>query len=288
VVSKILDYRSYVTGQIVALLESGSSPQINSVIELGMNHEEQHQELLAYDIKAILGNQPTFPEYNNSFALKPITTAPTFVSLSEGLYEIGYSGDGFCFDTEKGRHKVYLEAVELCTQLVTNSEYIKFIEAGGYTNFDLWHAEGWEFITQEQIVAPLYWHKVEGQWHRYSLGGFEKVNPLEPVMHISYYEAFAYAQWAGMRLPTEFEWEAAQAKFEWGQLWEWTSSAFEPYPRFSKAPGAIGEYNGKFMVSQQVLRGASVATPKGHSRASYRNFFNPKMRWQFVGLRLAK
>ncbi|EPR69153.1 SUMF1/EgtB/PvdO family nonheme iron enzyme [Cyclobacterium qasimii] len=171
---------------------------------------------------------------------------------------------------------------------MTNAEYIQFIESGGYTNFNLWHSDGWEFINNNDIKAPLYWYKIEGKWHHYTFNGLQAVNENLPVQHVSYYEAFAFAEWKGMRLPTEFEWEVAADQFSWGQLWEWTSSAYLPYPGFQKAPGALGEYNGKFMVNQQVLRGASVATACNHSRKTYRNFFAPPSQWIFSGIRLAK
>ncbi len=288
VVSKVLEFRAHVTQAVADLMNQGPNPELEAVIELGVNHEQQHQELLAYDIKSLLGSQPTFPDYGKTFCLPENTTEPQFITIEEGLYMVGYNGDGFHFDLELGRHKVYLESFNISTALVTNGDYLEFIEAGGYQDFNLWHAEGWDFINEHEIIAPLYWYKQDGVWSRYCLEGFIAVNPKEPVMHISYYEAFAYAAWKQMRIPTEFEWEVASSQLNWGTLWEWTSSAFLPYPNFKKAPGAIGEYNGKFMINQKVLRGASVATPKGHSRPTYRNFFHPQMRWQFAGLRLIK
>ena len=164
----------------------------------------------------------------------------------------------------------------------------KIIEAGGYVNFNYWHAEGWDWVKNNQVTAPMYWHLIDGVWHSYTLEGLKPLDPHEKVTHVSYYEAYAFANWAGMRLPTEFEWEAAAGSFDWGQRWEWTESAYLPYPGFTKAPGAIGEYNGKFMVNQKVLRGASIATPAAHSRITYRNFFQPHLRWQFTGIRLAR
>ena len=165
---------------------------------------------------------------------------------------------------------------------------MEFIKAGGYQKFDLWHAEGWDWVTQHKITSPLYWHQINDEWHHYSLKGLEKIDLAAPVTHISYYEAFAYAQWKGFRLPTEFEWETAQQYFPWGKRWEWTESAYLPYPNYQKAAGALGEYNGKFMVNQKVLRGSSIATPTKHSRPTYRNFFHPQLRWQYTGIRLAK
>ena len=211
-----------------------------------------------------------------------------FVQMEEGLYHIGHRGEGFCFDNELAHHKVFLGAYEIANRLVTNGEYMAFMEAGGYQDFNWWHSDGWDFIQKEDIRAPLYWHKIDGKWYSYNYDGLKLIDQDLPVSHISYYEAFAFASWKGMRLPTEQEWEAASPFFPWGQLWEWTGSAYLPYPGFKKAPGALGEYNGKFMVNQHVLRGASAATPAGHSRNTYRNFFHPEMRWMFAGIRLVK
>ncbi len=215
-------------------------------------------------------------------------SALVFITIKEGVYQIGHSTSGFSFDNELGVHKTYLHQFKISNNLTTNAEYIAFIEAGGYTNFNLWHAEGWDFITKNNIIAPLYWHKVKGVWHYYTLNGFKPVEPNKPVTHISMYEAYAYAEWKQMRLPTEFEWEVAAEHLNYGELWEWTNSAYLPYPNFSKAPGALGEYNGKFMINQHVLRGASIATPENHSRKTYRNFFQADMRWLFSGIRLAQ
>ncbi len=287
-VDEVYDYRKYVDHQMVEFLNENPSEEAKQTIKLGLQHEQQHQELFFYDIKYILGNQPTFPKFETDVHLKQVDAPSEFIKIEEGIYEIGFNGDGFCFDCELGRHKVYLNAFEISNQLVTNEEYIEFIEAGGYKDFNLWHAEGWDFIQNEEITAPLYWHLKDDEWHSYTFEGFKKVNPKEPVMHISFYEAWAFAEWKGMRLPTEFEWEIASSKLEHGQLWEWTNSAFLPYPNFKKPEGAIGEYNGKFMVNQMVLRGASIATPKNHSRNTYRNFFHPNLRWMFSGIRLVK
>jgi len=287
-VEKVYQYREYVNKAMNDFLESDISQEAKSVTELGIQHEQQHQELFYYDIKYILGNQPTFPKLENDLNLEEISNAPKWIGIEEGVYEIGHKGEGFCYDNELGRHKVYLNDFEISNQLVANSEYIEFIEDGGYGNFNLWHAEGWDFVKNNEIIAPEYWHKFDGEWHNYTLNGFEKVNGQKPVMHLSHYEAFAYAEWKQLRLPTEFEWEAASSKFDYGELWEHTNSAYLPYPNFTKAPGALGEYNGKFMINQKVLRGASIATCNNHSRPTYRNFFHPNMRWQFSGIRLAK
>ncbi|MBD3637588.1 MAG: ergothioneine biosynthesis protein EgtB [Crocinitomicaceae bacterium] len=287
-VDRVYAYREYVTKNMAEYLETNPSPEILNIIILGINHEQQHQELLAYDIKYILGNQPTFPEFETDIHLAEENWTAEMIPMDEGLYEIGFNGEGFCFDNELGRHKTYLHPFTISNKLVTNGEFMEFIEDGGYEDFNLWHAPGWDFINENDISAPLYWHKVDGEWHYYHYKGLEKVPPHLPVMHVSLYEAFAFAQWKGMRLPTEQEWEVAADKFNWGQLWEWTGSAYLPYPGFKKADGALGEYNGKFMVNQLVLRGASIATPTGHSRKTYRNFFHAHDRWQFNGIRLAE
>jgi ergothioneine biosynthesis protein EgtB len=281
-------YREYVDKAIYEFLCHEPSPDIKELFILGLNHEEQHQELLYYDIKYILGHNPLFPAYNPEYRCPKFEQASHWISIPEGVYEIGHQGESFCFDNELNRHKVYLNAYQICCCLVTNAEYLEFIEAGGYQDFRYWHAEGWDWVKVNQVTAPMYWHQIDGQWMVYTLRGLEPLNPHETVSHVSYYEAYAYASWKGMRLPTEFEWEVAATQFNWGKSWEWTESAYLPYPGFSKAPGAIGEYNGKFMVSQKILRGASEATPPGHSRITYRNFFHPNLRWLFNGIRLAQ
>jgi ergothioneine biosynthesis protein EgtB len=287
-VEQIMAYRKHVTDSITELLEKDPSSKILDLIEIGIHHEQQHQELLAYDIKYILGNQPTFPVYAERFRLDKQLSELKFTPVPEGLYTIGYQDAGYHFDNELGIHKVFLNNFHIANRLITNREYLAFIDAGGYEDFNLWHAEGWNWVQDNNIQAPLYWHQYKGSWHSYHYQGLEPLDLDLPVIHISYYEAFAFAEWKGMRLPTEFEWEVASELFHWGQLWEWTASAYLPYPGFSKAPGALGEYNGKFMLNQHVLRGGSVATPAGHSRKTYRNFFDPKSRWIFSGLRLAK
>ncbi|SOE19656.1 ergothioneine biosynthesis protein EgtB [Spirosomataceae bacterium TFI 002] len=287
-VEEVLSYRAYVSKSVVSLLEINNNPELLKIVEVGINHEQQHQELLAYDIKYILGNQPSFPEYKGNFHLKPETPSTDWVQIKEGVYTIGHIGEGYSFDNEHGAHKVYLQNTEISPNLVTNGEWLEFIEAGGYDDFNLWHAEGWDFIQKNEIKAPLYWFQKNGDWLYYDFSGLKPVDPTLPVMHISYYEAFAFAEWKGMRLPTEFEWEIAAPQLNYGQTWEWTGSAYLPYPSFTKEPGALGEYNGKFMVNLHVLRGASIATPQGHSRDTYRNFFHPSSRWLFAGLRLAR
>ncbi|MDR9458151.1 MAG: ergothioneine biosynthesis protein EgtB [Salegentibacter sp.] len=289
-VARVYDYRTYVSKALQELMKSEElSEEILELIEIGCHHEKQHQELLYTDIKYILGNNPLFPKYNDQFKENPIEDFKAeWIKLSEGLYEIGHNTNDFCYDNELGQHKVFLDDFVISSKLLTNAEYLEFMESGGYNDVLLWHAEGWDWINNNKINSPLYWHKIEGEWHSYGLNGLYPVIPEAPVTHISYFEAFAYAQWRGLRLPTEFEWEAANEYFKWGSRWEWTESAYSPYPGYTKAPGALGEYNGKFMVNQKVLRGGSVATSKNHTRPTYRNFFHPQLRWQFTGLRLAK
>ncbi|RZJ75838.1 MAG: ergothioneine biosynthesis protein EgtB [Flavobacterium sp.] len=289
-VADVYRYREYVDTQMQAFFSSGDiNNEVATLVELGLNHEQQHQELLFSDIKYILGHNPLFPAYiEKPVFQKPIHQPAAMISFREGVHEIGFNGTGFCFDNELGRHKVYLSSFEISNNPVTNAEYLQFIEAGGYQDFSHWHAEGWEWVRQQQGKSPLYWHFIDGEWMNYTLNGLQKIAPDEAVCHVNFYEASAFASWKGMRLPTEAEWEKASYSLNWGQRWEWTDSAYLPYPGFKKEAGAIGEYNGKFMVSQMVLRGASAATSEGHSRPTYRNFFHPKHQWQFSGIRLAK
>jgi len=300
-VEDVYKYRKYVDEAMTELLSRLPGDELQKTVVLGLNHEQQHQELLYTDIKYILGHNPLFPAWSDhdidDDAMRSPNTPPPsapspavsdgFLSVPAGIYEIGYEGEGFCFDNELARHKVYLNDFRIATAPVTNKEYLGFMEAGGYKNFIYWHAEGWDWVKAHQVAAPLYWHFMEGEWYSYTLGGLRPLDMDRPVCHISYYEAVAYAAWKGRRLPTEWEWEATAGEFNWGRRWEWTESAYLPYPGFKKAEGAVGEYNGKFMVSQMVLRGASVATPARHSRKTYRNFFHPHLRWQFTGIRLA-
>ena len=288
-VDEVYSYRKYVDAAMERFLDAGVGPQLASVVVLGLNHEQQHQELLYTDIKYILGHNPLFPPYSDQDLVGNAQPASpsSFLFIPSGIYDIGYQGNGFSFDNELAAHKVYLNEFRIAAGLVTNEAYLEFIEAGGYGNFVWWHAEGWDWVRKNVVTAPLYWHLIDGGWQQYTLAGLQPLDRLQPVCHISYYEAAAYAAWKGCRLPTEWEWEAASGEFSWGKRWEWTESAYLPYPGFKKAPGAIGEYNGKFMISQMVLRGASVATPADHSRKTYRNFFHPHLRWQFTGIRLA-
>ncbi len=293
-VADVYNYRMHVDKAMNEFLRKKPSHELEELIILGLNHEQQHQELLATDIKYILGNNPLFPPYispsdESPIANKSIRTANDgFIKIDKGIYKIGYKGNGFCFDNELSRHDVLLQDFNIADNLVTNGEYMEFMNAGGYKDFNYWHAEGWDWVKTNNINSPLYWHFINDEWFNYTLHGLQKVDVNNVLCHVSFYEASAYASWKGMRLPTEFEWEIAAQKFDWGKRWEWTESAYLPYPGFSKAPGAIGEYNGKFMVNQKVLRGASEVTPSGHSRITYRNFFHPYLRWQYTGIRLAQ
>ena len=288
--NEVYAYREYVDTAMGHLLQQKLDVDLFQLVTLGLHHEQQHQELLLSDIKYMFGQNPLFPAYDVETSLldQESNRESGHVKISEGVYTIGYQGDGFCFDNELGVHKVYLHDFEIQKGLVTNGEYIEFIEAGGYKDFNLWLDEGWSWLKQNQVSKPLYWHQLDGQWMHYTLKGFQKIKENDILKHISFYEAMAFAEWKGMRLPTEFEWEIASSQLNWGQRWEWTNSAYLPYPGFKKAPGAIGEYNGKFMINQMVLRGASIATSPKHSRPTYRNFFHPNAQWQFTGIRLAK
>jgi ergothioneine biosynthesis protein EgtB len=288
-IANVYAYRQHVDRCMNDLLEKLTDTDALSMIQLGLHHEQQHQELLVTDIKYILGHNPLFPVYKTGHNLVNAENKKSgFLKIPEGVYSIGFEGNGFCFDNELGRHKVYLHDFEISQPLVTNEEYIAFMEDGGYQNFNLWLDEGWSWVNQHAIEAPMYWYKVNGEWHYYTLAGLQKVNPKAILSHVSYYEAAAFAQWKGMRLPTEAEWEIASDQLDWGQRWEWTNSSYLPYPGFTKAIGAVGEYNGKFMINQMVLRGASVATSPEHSRKTYRNFFHAHERWQYTGIRLAR
>ncbi len=295
-VGEIYAYREYVDRHMAQVFTQCSiENELFDVVNLGLQHEMQHQELLLTDIKYILGHNPIFPVYDANCRFDSVQLNPKseFLAFAEGIYNIGFENMDhkkaeFSFDNEHNAHRVYLHNFEIATQPVSFGEFIEFIEDGGYQNFKFWHSDAWAWVNQNKIAAPLFMHKENQTWHRYSLAGYKPIKNDDTLMHVSFYEASAYAAWKGLRLPTEFEWEAAADHFEWGNCWEWTNSAYLPYPGFKTASGAIGEYNGKFMVNQMVLRGASNATAPRHSRKTYRNFFHPNLQWQFAGIRLAK
>ncbi|SFS05996.1 ergothioneine biosynthesis protein EgtB [Sphingomonas jatrophae] len=288
-----------------------------ALVELGIHHEQQHQELLLTDILHLFGENPLAPAiWDRPRPAPAVHPGPIrWIEGRQGIVEIGHDGGGFAFDCEGPRHAALLHPHALADRPVTNAEWQSFVDDGGYTRPDHWLSDGWAWVRAEGISAPLHWRQVNGRWHQFALDGMHPLHPAAPVTHISYYEAEAFARWAGARLPTEAEWEASAAGMDptagnqldaagpvrpraapvgdglrqmFGDVWEWTGSAFLPYPGFRPAAGAVGEYNGKFMSAQFVLKGASCATPRGHSRASYRNFFHPHQRWQFTGVRLAR
>ncbi len=288
-------YRAHVDRAMDEWLEAGPIPvPLAELIELGLHHEQQHQELLLTDIKHAFGLNPTRPAYGAvPERAAPLSGASGWVELPPGIYEAGAGPDGFAFDNERPRHRHYVQSCRVATQPVTCGDYLEFMEAGGYRRAEFWLSDGWAAVQREGWAAPLHWTRGDAGWHVFRLNGEGPVDPRDPVQHLSHYEASAYAAWRGRRLPTEFEWEAAVTlhgaeRMGVGAVWEWTASAYTPYPGFRTAPGAVGEYNGKFMSGQMVLRGSSWATPAGHSRPTYRNFFPPAARWQVSGLRLAE
>ncbi|MDQ3713294.1 MAG: ergothioneine biosynthesis protein EgtB, partial [Acidobacteriota bacterium] len=251
-VKRVFEYRKYVDEKMREFFQQDLSEELRTLVILGINHEQQHQELLITDLKYTFSVNPTFPVYKEGFALveKGEIEPNGFAEIESGIYEIGFQGKGFHFDNELGRHKVYLDDFNISKNLTTNGEFLEFIEDGGYENHLLWHAEGLDWVRQNEISSPLYWHKIDGEWFQFTLGGLRKLQPANAVCHISFYEAAAFAEWKKMRLPTEFEWEGASDRFDWGLRWEWTNSAYLPYPNFKKPAGALGEYNGKFMINQ--------------------------------------
>ena len=295
----VLAYRAQVDERMTRLLPAlVHDAVLCALVELGLQHEQQHQELLVTDIQHLLSCNPLHPAYGRSAPvadLAPATQPLTWLRLDGGLVDIGHTGDGFAFDNESPRHRAWLAPYALASRLVNCGEWRAFVEAGGYQNPALWLSEGWDWRVGQGLEHPLYWHRQgDGGWHEFTLAGLQPLRAAAPAVHLSYYEADAYARWAGERLPTEVEWEhAAQAggtglEQLFGTAWQWTQSSYAAYPGVRVAEGAVGEYNGKFMVNQYVLRGSSCATPPGHARSSYRNFFPATARWQFSGVRLAR
>lgn len=292
---EILDYRREVDQRIAAALESGLDATLLSLIELGIHHEQQHQELFVTDILFNLSQNPTYPAYLNQPATELTSahssSAKTMISFNGGLVNIGHADSSFCFDNEQPQHQVFLRPYQLAQQLVSNADWIAFIDDGGYENPLLWLSDGWKTAQTEGWQMPLYWQK-QDQYLAYGLYGLQPLVLAAPVSNISFFEADAYARWAGKRLPTEAEWEFAASSDGleqlFGKVWQWTASPYVAYPGFKASAGAVGEYNGKFMNGQYVLRGSSFATPEHHARLTYRNFFYPHQRWQFTGLRLAE
>jgi ergothioneine biosynthesis protein EgtB len=313
--AEVLAYRRHVDLAMEQLVSRDAYPA--ELVELGLQHEQQHQELIVTDVKHLLSRNPLKPAYQKQWPLTPIRAPePRWIAVGGGLHEIGHAGDGFAFDPEMPRHRVWLEPFEMASRPVTHGDFMRFIDDGGYRRAELWLSAGWELVLARGWQAPLYWERRDGEWHTFTLHGEAPIDPNTPVCHVSFFEAEAYARWADARLPGEAEWEVAArcaprngnflesgalhplvAREEappgalsqaFGDVWEWTRSEYGPYPGFRAAAGAVGEYNGKFMANQYVLRGGSCATPRDHIRASYRNFFPAQARWQFSGLRLAR
>jgi ergothioneine biosynthesis protein EgtB len=293
-VAETAAYRAHVDAAVAALIETAQDrDEVLRIVEIGLHHEQQHQELMLTDILHAFAQNATHPAYDPHRQWPQAKRAANAAdALIGGIHTIGHDGASFCFDNERPAHQTLLQPVRLARALVTNGEWLEFMAAGGYTKPGLWLSDGWATVEAQGWSAPGYWQHVDGAWFSMTLGGLRPVDPALPVCHVSYYEADAFARWAGKHLPSEAEWEvAAEADAlddAFGAVWQWTRSAYSPYPGYQAEAGALGEYNGKFMVNQMVLRGSSLATPAGHSRKSYRNFFYPSARWQFSGLRLAE
>jgi ergothioneine biosynthesis protein EgtB len=300
--SEVLDYRRDVDARMMSLMShSAEMVELNKLVELGLQHEQQHQELMMTDVLHLLSCNPLKPAYTvSSSPLARPAAELQWLSFKGGVVHIGYDASGFCFDNELPVHRQFLEPYTLASRLVSNREYLEFVESGAYQNPAVWLSEAWDWVQAQQLAHPLYWQKNADAWQVFSLHGLQDLNPDAVLTQISYFEADAYARWSGARLPTETEWENAVVELQsstgkatdgmqfFGNCWQWTSSSYSPYPGYETAAGALGEYNGKFMCNQYVLRGSSCVTPDSHSRASYRNFFPATARWQFSGIRLAR
>jgi len=292
----VAGYRAHVDAAVERLITevpAADAERVFTILEIGLHHEQQHQELLITDILHAFAQNPTDPVYDAQWQPPHAAQGPRgYVAVPAGIHAIGHEGTGFCFDNETPRHDELIPEVGIARHLVSNAEWLEFIAAGGYATASLWLSDGWALAQAEGWQAPGYWRQHDGAWYVMTLAGLKQVDPAEPVLHVSYYEAEAFARFAGKHLPSEAEWEVASRAGlladAFGIAWQWTRSAYLPYPGYRAAEGALGEYNGKFMVSQMVLRGSSLATPEGHERVSYRNFFYPPARWQFTGLRLAE
>jgi ergothioneine biosynthesis protein EgtB len=290
--AEVTAYRAHVDAAVGALIQSAKDfDKLAPIIEIGLHHEQQHQELLLTDILHAFSFNQTHPAYDSHWQWPRAERKKTEGTRIAGIHLIGHGDGGFCFDNEQPAHQILLQPVRLEPGLVTNRHWLEFMADGGYATPTIWLSDGWAAAEAQGWEAPGYWRNIDGEWFSMTLGGLRKVDPDLPVCHVSYYEADAFARWSGKDLPTEGEWEVAAnggtLDDAFGIVWQWTRSAYTPYPGYRAAPGALGEYNGKFMVNQLVLRGSSLATPAGHSRLSYRNFFYPAARWQFSGLRLA-
>ena len=294
--AEVAAYRAHVDAaveRLVAQVAAADAERIFTIVESGLHHEQQHQELLLTDILHAFAQNPTDPVYDAKWHPPRATLGPRgYVDVPAGVHAIGHDGEGFCFDNETPFHDELIPRVRIARHLVTNAEWLEFMSGGGYSTPSLWLSDGWTAVENENWQAPGYWRQKDRAWHVMTLGGLRPVDPVAPVQHVSYYEADAFARFAGKHLPSEAEWETAARQGiiadAFGIAWQWTRSAYLPYPGYRAAEGALGEYNGKFMISQMVLRGSSLATPEGHERVSYRNFFYPPARWQFSGLRLAE